>query len=398
MSRTYVLYLVSMATFLRTFAQVIYSASIVSMRTELQVSTALIGLTISIYGLVLALAQFGIGPLVDRFDGKQVLLGGLGVFAVASMLVYFVQGLGGLLLGRALQALGISAAAAVGIAMIADLFPDHERGRAMGVFELFNASGGASGFVVGAAVAAGFGWRADFLVLALISLVLFVLAARYVPKLHAPAQHIGLEHMAEVFRRPATFGALVLGLVHFYGMYTVITLVPVLLVDGYGLGAGPTGLVVSCLSIGAVIGALAGGRSADKSGSRPALLSGSLAALVAALLLNAITLAPAGAVPVLILALAVLAVGMGIGFSLPVQIKVMVEHFPVIRGTAGALLYFTRFTGATLAPVLVGWLSDAYGLPVSFGSMVILLALGTLVGYFTLRPPSAQEVVFRARA
>ena len=99
-----ILYLVSLAAFLRSFAQVIYVPSLATMRAELVTTTATIGLTLSVYGLCLAFAQIAYGPIVDRFDGKRILLFGLGLFAVGSLGGYLTRGIGLLLAARSLQA------------------------------------------------------------------------------------------------------------------------------------------------------------------------------------------------------------------------------------------------------------------------------------------------------
>jgi DHA1 family bicyclomycin/chloramphenicol resistance-like MFS transporter len=83
--KTRVLYLVSLAAFLRSFAQVIYVPSEVTMRGELNTTTAMIGLTLSVYGLFLAFSQIAYGPIVDRFDSKRVLLVGTVVFVAGSL-------------------------------------------------------------------------------------------------------------------------------------------------------------------------------------------------------------------------------------------------------------------------------------------------------------------------
>src|SRR5512139_2797336 len=122
-TRTRVLYLVSLAAFLRSFGQVIYVPSLATMRGELGTSTAMIGLTLSVYGLCLAFAQIAYGPVVDRFDGKRILLIGLALYLLGNLTAYLTRGIGLLLVARSLQALGIAAAAGVGIALITDLFP-----------------------------------------------------------------------------------------------------------------------------------------------------------------------------------------------------------------------------------------------------------------------------------
>ena len=146
--RSPVLYLVSFAVFLRSFAQVIFTPLMVTMRNELHTTTAVIGLTLGIYGFFLAISQIVYGPIIDRFDSKRVLLVGTALYIIGSLGGYVAPGIELLLAARALQAFGI-AAAIVGIALITDLFPAPERGRAIGVYSIFSTAGAAAGPLAG---------------------------------------------------------------------------------------------------------------------------------------------------------------------------------------------------------------------------------------------------------
>src|SRR5574342_759584 len=190
-----VLYLVSFAAFLRSFAQVIYVPSLAVMRVDLNTTTAMIGLTLSVYGLCLAFAQIAYGPIVDRFDSKRILLIGLMLYLFGNLSAYFTRGIGLLLLARSLQALGIAAAAGVGIALITDLFPAKERGRAMGMFSMFNSAGAASGPAIGGLIAVWLTWRADFLVLAVVTVALLLFTVWQLPAQPVHGQKVGLKEM-----------------------------------------------------------------------------------------------------------------------------------------------------------------------------------------------------------
>lgn len=390
--RTKILYLVSLATFLRSFAQVMYTPSLVTMRGDLETTTVMVALTLSVYGLVLAFAQIAYGPIVDRFNSKSILLISMSVFTLASLGGFLSQGVAQLLVVRALQALGIAAAAAVGIALITDLFPPSERGRAMGVFEVFNAAGAAAGPVIGAAIAIWFSWRVDFLMLAFTGLAVVLFSLWQLPAQSAHAQKVGLTDMFLIARTPPTTGALYLGLVQFYALYTMHTLIPVLLTDRLGLTVGGIGIMLAILPIGAIVGSSLGGRTSDRIGSRPTLLFGSIGTVLSMGALTFLSIAASPTTPFLLVATFVLTLGFSIGICLPVQIKVMVEYFPVMRGTAGSLLYAARFLGAAIAPVLTGYLADQLSLPAGFGSATILLASGALVTFIVISDPAPEPV------
>ena len=385
--KTKVLYLVSFAAFLRSFAQVIYVPSLAVMRTDLNTTTAMIGLTLSVYGLCLALAQIAYGPIVDRFDSKRILLIGLVLYLFGNLSAYFTRGISLLLLARSLQALGIAAAAGVGIALITDLFPARERGRAMGVFSMFNSAGAASGPALGGLIAVWFSWRFDFIVLAIVSVVLLLFTIWQLPAQPVHGQKVGLKEMWTIARTLPTFGALVLGFAHFYGLYTIHTLTPVLLTDRMSLHEAGIGAVTTMTAIGVIIGTYVGGRAADLRGMRFTLVAGAAGTVIAFALLTMISgLAGPGMSPVIVAA-ALFIFGLAVGYGFAAQLSIMVDYFPAMRGTAGALQFFARFAGTTIAPILAGFLADRFSVTSGYGLATILLALSAVIAYFTVSNP-----------
>lgn len=392
--KTKVLYLVSFAAFLRSFAQVIYVPSLSVMRAELNTTTAMIGMTLSVYGLCLAFAQIAYGPIVDRFDSKRVLLVGLVVYLFGNLMAYFTRGIGLLLVARSFQALGIAAAAGVGIALISDLFSSNERGRAMGVFSMFNSAGAASGPALGGLIAVWLSWRADFLILAAVTVVLLFFTTYQLPAQPVHGQIVGLKDMWTIARTLPTFGALVLGFVHFYGLYTIHTLTPILLADQMGLHEGGIGAVTTMTAIGVIIGTYVGGRASDQRGMRFTLIAGAIGATLAFAALTVISaLANARMSPVVVAA-ALLGFGLTAGYGFAAQLNIMVDYFPAMRGTAGALQFFARFIGTTVAPLAAGSFTDVLGLSSGYGLATTLLLIGAVIAYFTIsNPVHSSEVV-----
>ncbi len=387
-SKLKILYLVSFAAFLRPFAQVIYVPSLVTMRTELETTTLAIGLTMSVYGLVLAISQLAYGPIVDRFDSKRILLIGLGLFSLSSLIGYLVQSVELLLIARGLQALGIAAAAAVGIALISDLFSQSERGRAMGVFSMFNSAGSAAGPMVGAGLAVWLSWRADMLALAFVGLALVVFTYWQLPSQPIHPHKVKLVDLFWIARTPATFGAISLGFIQFYALYTTHTLLPILLTERLGLRQDIIGIVISLLPIGVIVGTWLGGRLADQHGLRYALMLGALSMTFVYIVLTALCFTASLMTPVALVAGIVFVFGTSVGFGTPAQLTIMVEFFPNLRGTAGALQFFARFLGSAVAPILAGVLVDQIGLSAGFAGAALFLSFGVLIGFLTITNPS----------
>jgi MFS family permease len=88
-----------------------------------------------------------------------------------------------------------------------------------------------------------------------------------------------------------------------------------------------------------------------------------------------------------IVAAALFAFGLAAGYGFAAQLSIMVDYFPTMRGTAGALQFFARFVGTTIAPILAGALADSIGIPSGYGLATLLLALSAVIAYFTISNP-----------
>jgi len=123
-------------------------------------------------------------------------------------------------------------------------------------------------------------------------------------------------------------------------------------------------------------------------------MAGGIGTSIAFLILTGISAVASAGMSPWVVAAGLLLFGLTAGYGFPAQLNIMVDYFPVIRGTAGALQFFGRFIGTTIAPILGGALTDSFGLPSGFGLTTAFLTLGALVAYFTVANPSpALEVI-----
>ena len=102
------------------------------------------------------------GRLSDIVGRKRVFVFGLLLFMGAAALggsarVYLV-----LISAKLIQGIGAAAIHGNGMAMIAEAFPDRERGKALGMYMTIIGTGSISGPVVGGLLVSGLGWRAIF--------------------------------------------------------------------------------------------------------------------------------------------------------------------------------------------------------------------------------------------
>ena len=104
------------------------------------------------------------GAAGDRFGRRRLLLGGIGLFVVASALCALAPGLGWLLAGRVLQGIGAAMLMPNSLAILGSTFDGEARGRAIGTWAAVGAAAGAIGPLVGGWLIDVAGWRAMFLV------------------------------------------------------------------------------------------------------------------------------------------------------------------------------------------------------------------------------------------
>jgi MFS family permease len=165
----------------------IVNISLPTMVEALHTRFATIQWVILSYALVLTSLVLGIARLGDMYSKKKLYSVGLALFTGGSFLCGLSPGVGWLISFRALQGLGAVMMQALGLAIITEIFPASERGRALGFIGGIVSVGLALGPALGGVLIGLLGWRSIFLVNVPIGLVAAFVVARHVPLL-SPAR------------------------------------------------------------------------------------------------------------------------------------------------------------------------------------------------------------------
>jgi MFS family permease len=146
----------------------IVNVALPSIRQDLNASAASIQLVMSGYAVAYAVLLILGGRLGDLFGRRRVFLFGLAGFAAASALCGFAWSAHALVAGRIIQGIAAAVLAPQALASIHDLFPAHEKARALGLFGTALGSAAVLGQVFGGLLISwspfGFGWRTVFLI------------------------------------------------------------------------------------------------------------------------------------------------------------------------------------------------------------------------------------------
>ncbi len=114
------------------------------------------------YGLATSAMFMPMGRLSDVVGRKRVFLGGFAVFIAFAALGGFSQSLRLVIAAKILQGIGASGIQANGMAMVAEVFPERDRGKALGLYMTIIGTGAISGPIVGGVLVSQFGWRSIF--------------------------------------------------------------------------------------------------------------------------------------------------------------------------------------------------------------------------------------------
>lgn len=184
---------------------------------------------IDAYILVFAGLLFTWGVVGDRIGRRKVLLIGLAIFSTASVFAAFSNGPVELIAWRAVMGIGGAAVQPTTLAVITNVFPPGERGRAIGVWAGAAGIAVAGGPLAGGAVLAHFWWGAVFLIGVPVAALGAVGILAVVPESKDP--HPGRVDVAGVLLSIGALAGVVYGIIRGgsgYGWTTPGVLVPLL--------------------------------------------------------------------------------------------------------------------------------------------------------------------------
>src|SRR5262245_49051313 len=157
-----------------------------SIQEELGVSGSTLQWIVDAYLLAFAGVLLAAGNLGDRHGRKRALQFGLLVFALASVGGAFAASGGQLIAARAAMGVGAALIMPATLSTIMAVFPQEERGKAMGIWAGMAAIGVGLGPLIGGSVIELFSWPAVFWINVPVALTALLLGLRLVPESRDP--------------------------------------------------------------------------------------------------------------------------------------------------------------------------------------------------------------------
>ena len=135
-----------------------------------------------VYILTVSVLMIPAGAIADQIGRKRVWSIGLIIFALSSVLTAFSPNYVVLLIGKILMGLGAVGVQSTGMAIVVNIFPDHQRSTATGLHMGVVGFGSLGGQVVGGVIESVFNWRAVFVFMFLFSILATIAALVFLVK------------------------------------------------------------------------------------------------------------------------------------------------------------------------------------------------------------------------
>ncbi len=156
----------------------LYLPSLPGLVRTFDVPPATVALTLSVFVLVYGTMQLVLGPVSDRYGRYPALVGGLALYAGASVAAAQAPSIGILIGARAVQAIGCCGVVVAARAIVRDAYTPAAGARVLAQASSILAMGPLFGPLLGGVLEVHFGFRGAFVVLALVSVSLLAVTLR----------------------------------------------------------------------------------------------------------------------------------------------------------------------------------------------------------------------------
>jgi DHA1 family bicyclomycin/chloramphenicol resistance-like MFS transporter len=241
-----------------------------SIASGLHTSAAAAGAALSLFLIGFAAAPLLFGPLSDRFGRRPVLLAGVAVFAAAGLFCAVTQSIFWLLAGRLAQGMGAGVGAAMPLAIIRDLFEGPAARARLSTVTVVLSTAPLIAPSIGSTVVPFAGWRGIFLLLGIVSTLLWLVVALGFTESIDSANRQSLQprqliaRYRHVLSHRVTTGYSLLNALSFGCMFAFISGSPLILIGGRGFSPLAFSAVFACAAGGTIAGACVNGQLAKR--------------------------------------------------------------------------------------------------------------------------------------
>jgi MFS family permease len=348
------------------------------------------GLLVSVVYWSIVVLTFPASLFVDRWSRKKTIAIMALIWSVATGVCAFVRSFPQLIIARMGIGIGEAGFAPGGTAMLSSLFPAEKRSRMMGFWNVSIPIGSAVGIALGGIVAEQWGWRHAFGLVALPGMlvaILFFFIKDYktvdLVKTDASAKQVKMSNR-DIVREFLKSPSLILTNLGFIGCIfvnnAILTWLPTYFHRTENIPMSQAGMKTGLIMILAIIGLPLGGWLADvwfkKRVSARLLFPGITTAINAIVVFIAFFFLEGKSQYMMLLVMGAVASAFA-----PAAITVTQEVIhPGLRATSYAVcVIIQNLLGAAMAPIVIGVISDAYGIKAALSVLPIFLVASAVL-------------------
>ncbi|MBJ7556805.1 multidrug effflux MFS transporter [Marinomonas spartinae] len=226
-----------------------YTPAMPIIAKELQVSSSMIGLSLTIFLMTFGFSQLISGSISDYKGRRPVILISLILYFIGSMFCIVSSNIDLLMVGRFLQGVGAAGCVVLARALIFDLYAGQEAAKLINLTSLILIVAPAMAPFFGGLLLESASWRSVFIVLCLLSLCSFLVVYVFLQETLAPEmKHKSNEKSVSVYisiikRRGFLFPILSIGLIT-ASVYTLSTALPFIIIDRFHVSPVNYGLMM----------------------------------------------------------------------------------------------------------------------------------------------------------
>lgn len=342
-------------------SETIYTPALPNVANGLHTTASLVESTLSIYFLGFALGVFIWGAISDRWGRRGAMLSGLVVYGLATLGCASVTTVEALLAWRFLQAFGASVGSVITQTILRDAYDGQARMKFFAVMSGALAFSPAIGPLLGGFISEYAGWRANFEVLTVLSVVLLSWSYFSLPETRpAECKQVGFAQLKELAREMLVSSKLwghilLIGATNgiLFGFYQEA---PFVFIEQWGMLPSHYGLFGLLIAGATVLSARISYRLSHRVSSDSFIRAGALAVFGGGLLFS---LTPFVVLPLF-------CIFTGIGLIIPNSLSQALKPYQRAVGTAGSLFGGCYYVLIALFTWLMSLLHNGTAYPLPF--------------------------------
>lgn len=363
-----------------------YLPSLPHIAKELGITSALSQQSVTSFFFGIAFGQLLAGPLSDRYGRRPVLLGGFGLYFLATIACAMATSGHSLVLARGLQGFAAAAGPSAGRAIIRDLWEGNRAALAMSYVTMAVIVAPLLAPTLGSGILLFGTWRTIFWMLLIFAASALVLIAFFLPETNGPDKRGNIflidyfRAYARVLRRKQSWAYLLCGGLSYSAMFAYITGSPFVYIEQFGVSEFAFGLFFGLNVTGLFLGTWINSLFVMKVGYHKMLTVGVGAMIVGAVSLFIVSYFAIGGLWAMVVALFItVAPGSMIGANSTVG---LMNLYPRNAGGAIALFGVMQFGLGAVASLLAGLFYT--GTPTAMATIMLVAALGSVAAMLWL--------------